>query len=521
MRLAAIFYILLFAQLCTAQECVVGARNPQLGVHALVNSCDDIGTYSIGAYYDGSWEKLTFHYPQPWKGTFASFNVDGNLHCTSKQPRNCSLADPYVVQAPTAADNTLATSWMLPSDVKVTQELVLESNATWLRYLVENKDIVNHSVSLRIHLDAMIGENDGAPIYVPGKGLITSEQEYVSPSFEYFKAYNHPSEPTIVATADFANLKGFTAPSKVVLADWKKSKDTSWDYVPEGAEITGDSAALIYYDLGVIEPGQSSEAVLSVASAQPVLTKEQGEIGVTEITFARVGGRYCPGDEATFHVDVLNTGQARRARAGFSVTRAGITYYNDTVDEIFGKDVVSTLTWVWPIPELNESGAFTVSATLYNESGAFDDKVREGAVSVELDRCGISPVIDAGVGLLGSLVVAAAATAFALFLTFLAYLWMNRGDVTLTKSLDAEKVNVTLKNETRKTLKDVTIQDSIPQQAEVKVKTMGVLRKRDQLSWNVGRLSPGASVTLEYSVQSGLISGYAKATWDGGSRTAR
>ena len=76
MRLAAILMVLLSAQHALAVDCEIAARDDAWGIHTIVEACRNIGTFSVGAQYDGSWEKLSFQYPMPWKGTYSTFYIE-------------------------------------------------------------------------------------------------------------------------------------------------------------------------------------------------------------------------------------------------------------------------------------------------------------------------------------------------------------------------------------------------------------------------------------------------------------
>ena len=46
-----------------------------------------------------------------------------------------------------------------------------------ITYTMTNNDNIAHNVGIRIMLDTMLGNNDGAPFRVPGYGNVTKELE--------------------------------------------------------------------------------------------------------------------------------------------------------------------------------------------------------------------------------------------------------------------------------------------------------------------------------------------------------
>lgn len=491
-------------------------------MHVITDSCSNIGSYSIGGIYDGVWTKLTFNYPQPWKGTFATFNIDGNYYCTSEEPKDCTQMDNYTTFKPRADESGISTGWSLP-DTEVRQTFTLSENRTIIKYTVKNTGATNHTAGVRIHLDTMLGFNDGAPIYIPGDGLKTTEKDYSGGNlnFGYFKAYNSPDNPTIVATGTIDPNSGMTYPNRVIVADWKQSKDTAWDYQIQSRVITGDSAVLLYYDLGVIEPGSEKSVLLSIGSEAPILRREQGKFGLTEIVENVITGEYCPGDEATFKVDVLSQGARNFGSVVLTVEGGGQVQYNNTIPAEFPQDAVKTVEFHWKVPNTEGNAVYDVKAFLYNESGVIGSKQKMNAVRVDAQACSMKPVIAVSGTIVGGFLFISAIFSFAIVLAIVLYILYNRGSVEFTKYIDGEHVLVTVTNNTRKTLKDTTIEDTIPHDAEVGVHTMHVTRKQTTLEFHIGDLRPTESATLDYRVHGGHASGESNVVWSRGSKAIK
>jgi len=229
--------------------CGTGIKDPSKGMDVLVENCSNIGTFSIGGIYDGRWERLTYNYPMPWRGTFISVKVGNKVYSNSIQPKDKISLDDYVVQYPKVSDNKIKTRWRLPENLIVEQTVeVLENNAR-IRVKVVNDNSNSLTAGVRLHLDTMLGDNDGAPIYIYGEGLQSYEKEYSGLSFKYWDVYDREENPEIVSTGAIQNEDlTYTTPSKLILANWKRSMRSSWDYdVDSSIPITRDSAVILYY----------------------------------------------------------------------------------------------------------------------------------------------------------------------------------------------------------------------------------------------------------------------------------
>jgi len=509
--------VVLLTQNAAAQDtCAADLKDSLKGIDVVVEGCENIGTYSVGGLYNGEWDKLTFQYPEPWKGTFTTFDVDGSYYCTSDDARDCIFMDNYSTRKPVLARNAIDAAWQLPQ-VSVTQTFLISENKTQMRYVVKNTGSQNRTVGVRLHIDTMLGINDGAPIYIPGDGLKTSEVEYKGSrlNFGYWKAYNLPDKPTIVATGTIDPKLGMTYPVKVVVADWKKSKDTAWDYAPTGRAITGDSAVLLYYDLGVLEPGQEKSVGMEYGSEPPILEEEHADIGLAEIVLNSISGQYCPGDAVQVKVDVLSPIVDRTGSVGLVISGDGKTYYDSRQNAAFPRGQVKTMQYDWQIPEVNGSEKYSVRAVLYNDTGTVAVKERQDAIRIDQSKCQ-NPAIQIGTEVVGGFLLVAIVISVGLLAATLAYLWYSKGTVDYTKFINAEYVKVSVINNTKKTMRDVIIEDVIPPEAEIKVLTLNVERRQNTLTWRIGDLRPKDSATLDYWVSGGHASSQSLVRWDRG-----
>jgi len=154
--------------------------------------------------------------------------------------------------------------------VEVTQQLALARSITTrmldtarITYTVVNKDAATHSVGLRIALDTMLGDNDGAPLRLGDRAITTATTLHGEAVPDYWQAFDSLSEPTVTAQGTL-RTEDARPPSRMIAVDWGTAADHPWEFaVPEGRDFTRageeelDSAALLYWDPLPLGPGES------------------------------------------------------------------------------------------------------------------------------------------------------------------------------------------------------------------------------------------------------------------------
>lgn len=160
---------------------------------------------------------------------------------------------------------TEAISTMTIGDIIIKQIITFEVNTNTgredtgrIRYEVINNGDTFHDIGIRIMMDTMLGNNDGAPFKIPGIGNVVKEVEIVGYNVpQYWQAFDNLDNPSIIASGAF--YKSFNEkPDKVQFAAWPSIYGTKWDYeVDSGREVTRDSAVAIYYDPKSLGPKES------------------------------------------------------------------------------------------------------------------------------------------------------------------------------------------------------------------------------------------------------------------------
>ncbi|VVB50586.1 Uncharacterised protein [uncultured archaeon] len=486
----------------------------------ILQKCENIGTFSLGGLYNGSWEPLTYRYPDSWPGTFITLYVDGTAFTTSKQPRDGIPLDEYAAQKPEKTNNSATTLWLVPGEITLTQTLTLKNTTVYITLTANNTDNKPHTTAFRIHYDTMLGANDGAPIYVPTEGLLTTEKEIqiTSTPVEYWKAYNRPESPTIVAGGFLDKKRGATTPQSIVVADWKKSKNTAWDYaVTPGHPITGDSALILYYSKKTLQPGKDNTITAAYGSQDPLVAEKPAEgkpsLLVTYLAVDNANNTYCSGANATVYVDVLNAGAPTDANVTLTINSPNRTYYNNTMPVTIQTDQVRTLRYTFTIPE--NATYDIVSATVrVSVAEARVNKTYQGAFIVGGTVCPQPveiPVTSLALILLFTLILLFVLLVLAVILGFI-----PGGEVSVEKTKKGNRVHIRILNGTRKPITNCVLTDPLPHGAEVNVPTLNVRRTESQLEIEIGTLHPGQTAILEYTIKGADVIPKARLKFDQG-----
>lgn len=124
-------------------------------------------------------------------------------------------------------------------------------------YIIENTDVRDHLVALRVMLDTLIGDNDGVPFIVPGtEGIVTSPVVYQSGSIpDFVRALERPNlqNPGVIVDIGLRTESGVESPHEVVLSHWPGS-NAAWDYDRQRG-FGKDTAVGLYYVKRTMKPG--------------------------------------------------------------------------------------------------------------------------------------------------------------------------------------------------------------------------------------------------------------------------
>ena len=488
-NLAIVLAVFLVAFCASAQQsCQLELKNSVSGIHLVGESCKNKGTFSIGGIFNGNWEKLTFFYPGAWYGTFTSVKVDDKIYANSILP-GVILLDDFMVEKPYASENQILFKWALPDKVSLEEKFTLSGNGTLITLTAKNYGDVEKKLSFRIHFDTMLGDNDGAPIYVPGDGLITAEKEYNNVYFPYWKAYNRKEKPTIISQGILSGEK-LTTPEKIIVANWRKSTRSGWDYSADPAvSILGDSAVILYFAEQTVKPGEEKSVTTFYGRGEEILPGQT--FGIAEITTENLG--YCPKEMAGILVDVLSREGDKSGIIIVKVTNSsGGEIFSETreTDNVI-ENSIKTLKFIFTTPE---SGyPLNAEVRLFQET-EIDKKTKDGIIKA---KANCPQAIPEGTMLMFLLIIAILAIIIILY-----YYTRRPGKVIFKKIKSGDIVKITVWNNTSSAMKNVTMTDTIPENSEVKISTFGVRRFQNSLTWKIGTLRAKEKATLEYKIVS-------------------
>ncbi len=518
--LVLFFMVVLLQGLVYPALCSVELKDDEKGIHPVVETCNSIGTFSLGARSGGYWNRLTYNYPKAWDGTFISVIVNDRIYANSENPSDINeesggYMDPYVVEMPYIDKDSIITRWRLPERILVEEKLQLMENGTRIQVKLTNENTEAVVGGLRIHLDTMLGENDGAPIYIPGAGLRSTETEYFGNylNFDYWKAYNRKDQPSIISTGILYG-QGLSYPSKLVIANWKKSMYSSWDYKVDTANsILWDSAVLLYYKPVTIDALGSVTFTTIYKNGQPILPTSRGYFGIAEIVPDKVSKTYCPGDNLSIDVDVINRGDETEGSVKIEIEdNTGIIVHRDTKSTgRVDMGSVNTIGFTCRTPSDIKSSPCKVRVALYRDNKIEDRK----EIKIYLDR-NICPAVEEENGFSQILLPILSVFLFLLIIAGIIIFFYNysKGRVEVYKIKEGDIAKVIVDNNTNKELKNCMIEDKLAQGAEVNIYTMDVLRKGDKLIWDIGTLKPKESVILEYKIRGVGVIPTAVFRWD-------
>jgi hypothetical protein len=177
----------------------VDLKNQTKKVHvAISSSSDDLGQFTMGGYYNGRWQMLLYGYPN--YGDSTSYLTVRVENATASVNYTNALMGQYAVKYWKGRDN-FGIKWRLPDDIVIVQEIRLVQDYARIEIDATNEGSSTKKIGMRYYYDTKVAKSDNAPIYIPGEGVKTTQEEYVNPTFTYWKGYDNPTEPTVVSKA--------------------------------------------------------------------------------------------------------------------------------------------------------------------------------------------------------------------------------------------------------------------------------------------------------------------------------
>ncbi|HYT87535.1 MAG TPA: hypothetical protein VEL76_02345 [Gemmataceae bacterium] len=228
-----------------------------------------------------------------------------------------------------------------------------------IRYVLENNDNRPHALGIRAHVDTLIGNNDGVPFTVPGRGgLVDTFHDFRQPNEvpDFIQALEVPNlqNPGTVAHMTLKVGGGLEPPSRVSLTHWPTG-NAPWE-VPV-MHMGTDSAVIIYWNERVLQPKQKREVGFAYGLGAVDASEAAGKLGIT------LGGSFEPGQVFTVTAYVVNPVPKQtltlEVPAGLQVLDAPTV----VVPKAQGKPPTSVVTWNTKVLQTGEHRIRVKSST--------------------------------------------------------------------------------------------------------------------------------------------------------------
>lgn len=270
---------------------------------AVNNSTDATGRFGVKVtggdpLRTGDEEKpLIYGYEMPWT-SFTTIRIDGqNYIFGGKTRRRSGGTGEYgtIVSGPSWDSTTESiTMTCRYGAVEVIQEIsIVESTTTGypdtakIKYSIVNRDQIPHEIGLRVVIDTMLGENDGAPFRI-GETAVQTDAVFDRERLpEFWQAFDTLTDPKVIAQG---TLKGreATPPDLLFFTNWGSVADHHWEppLVPDrdftrAGEFELDSAAVYLWQPVTIPAAGSKTYVLYYGLGGVTVVPGQLQLGVS------------------------------------------------------------------------------------------------------------------------------------------------------------------------------------------------------------------------------------------------
>jgi len=214
---------------------------------------------------------LIYGRPNPWTSYTSLWINDQKYVFGGSTERRAGDGAKYgeVIQEPTVEDNQIVTRTRFDNIVVEQILSIVKSSTTGLadsaqiQYRVTNEGQKEEKVGLRIMLDTMLGENDGAPFRLGEDTISTDKLYYDKQLDDFWQAFDSVSNPQVTSQGSFIG-PDVSTPDRVYFSDWGSLADGVWDFdfnpgqdFMRKGEYEIDSAIAMYWVPEIIEPGET------------------------------------------------------------------------------------------------------------------------------------------------------------------------------------------------------------------------------------------------------------------------
>lgn len=277
-----------------------------------------------------------------------------------------------MLQSPTIIDESLVCKWQL-GPVIVTQKLSFARSTTTglidsakIEYELHNTDNVAHLVGLRLMLDTMLGQNDGAPFRVNDQAFQTDTVFYKAQMPEFWLAFDSLSNPQVMAQGTLSGGE-VTTPDRVYLTNWGSLADDLWnfDFQPgrdfmRAGEFELDSAIALFWDQTPLKPGESRTYVSYYGLGGVTIAPGDLSVGVTSPNQITADSRDRESFTIVAYIQNTGQGEARNVTATLHLPPELELLDSSPVRNLGNLEVNDTIQTSWQvIPAWGASGVQT------------------------------------------------------------------------------------------------------------------------------------------------------------------
>ncbi|MFW6238401.1 MAG: hypothetical protein ACOC5A_04120 [Halanaerobiales bacterium] len=216
---------------------------------------------------------LVYGRPRPWS-SYTTLRIDDENYIFGGETENrAGRGENYGehISGPEVRDNSIYTAYKI-NGLIVEQNLSIDKSTTTglndsvlIEYTIENDSDSDRELGLRMMLDTMLGQNDGAPFRV-GEEEITTDTMFPEEDLpDFWQAFDSVSSPQVTSQGTLRG-PGVTPPDKVYFADWGSLAETAWDgdsfafnpgeeFMRKG-EYETDSAIAMHWSPRDLAPGE-------------------------------------------------------------------------------------------------------------------------------------------------------------------------------------------------------------------------------------------------------------------------
>lgn len=305
-------------------------------IRIIINTLpENTGRFSVGTTggdpdrLGDEYQHLIYGGEEPWT-SYTTIRIDNqNWVFGNPTTRRAGKAGLYghQVQAPVIIDNRLVSTWQL-GPIEVTQTLEFARSSTTglmdsvrIEYRLHNHDDVFHDVGLRLMLDTMLGQNDGAPFRLDNLALLSDTVFYRDQIPEFWQAFDSLSNPQVMAQG---TLRGtdVSTPDRVYFSNWGSLADDLWnfdfqpgrDFMRKG-EFELDSTIAMYWDGRPLPPKQTATYVSYYGLGGVTIAPGDLSVGLTAPTQVVSDTRFEESYTVVAYIQNNGEGDARDIKA--------------------------------------------------------------------------------------------------------------------------------------------------------------------------------------------------------------